>query len=539
MLNNLRISTKTGIVQGHNITSRLDRNNRVCNCNVDVFYGIPYAKPPIGDLRWKPAEPVQPWSYIADNKEHGVAMQVDFYGTPDFDCSKMNISEDCLYLDIWAPADIKRENLPVLVWVHGGGWQSGSSLLKKYDGSALASKGAIVVSIEYRIGVFGFLSHPLLSAESEKGTSGNYGLTDVREALCWIKNNISFFGGDPNKVTVFGQSSGGNLVKYIVASSYFNGVCDGACVHSGTGAPTSPLQMKDAELNGKKFTTLLGASTIEEMRAMDAYEILKLYAEQYSSGQYVAEPVIDGDILPDDSFKLFRDGNINDIPVIFSTTAHDTPLFMDMQAECHEDIEGYDDIQNAFSQIYPGSSLDSRSYEYVINYLNKNYGVEDATALSQIFLEDSSGNTLADEDLRQAFWRILNFDRPLTKATYYTQRAMDVNKNNAYLCTWERIIPGWKPLNIGAFHEIELSYLFDCHWDGYPLPKPTPWDDKLIDIVQRLWISFADKHQLSYENFKWPAFNGYQAIFGDKDMHLEKVNKEAFDIFIKHYHEKL
>lgn len=535
MMNDLRITTSTGKVEGYNITSWKDRNNIEKPCNIDVFNGIPYAKPPVGNLRWKPAEAVEPWNCIIKTRKHGVSMQCDFYGSPDFDCSKMDISEDCLYLDIWAPADRKRKNLPVLVWIHGGGWQSGSALLDKYNGTWLAQRGAIVVSVEYRVGIFGFFSHPELAKENDRGISGNYGLTDIREALKWIRANISAFGGDSTKITVFGQSSGGDIMTFLVASPYFTGTCDAVCIHSGTGAPTLPLKMKTGEENGKEFMNKLNASTLKEMRSLPGDKILDFYAKMYFNGAYMAEPVIDGYILPDHIFNLFKDGKINDIPFIISTTAEDTPLFMDMQLDQQAgDVEGYDEVQEAFSMVYSNERFDTRDYASVMKYLTEQFG-DDAKRLAEIFLKKENGSEKSGDELRAGIWRLLNFDSPETKAIYYATRAAQINKNKPYMCIWERILPGWLPLNIGAFHEIELSYIFDCHWTGYPMPQPEAWDNKLIDAVQTFWIQFADRMPMTFEGIDWPIFDNNYLSFGNKKLEICDIITEAYEIFLKKY----
>ena len=188
-----------------------------------IYKGIPFAAPPVGDLRWKAPQPVIPWE--------GVRNTTEFGPSPIQAGSQENMSEDCLYLNVWTPAKSPKEKLPVLVWIYGGGFAGGST--SYYDGAPLAEQGVVLVSINYRVGKLGFFAHPELSAETEQGTSGNYGLLDQIAGLKWIQNNISKFGGDPDKVTIFGESAGGISVSMLCASPLAKGLFRGAISQSG------------------------------------------------------------------------------------------------------------------------------------------------------------------------------------------------------------------------------------------------------------------------------------------------------------------
>ena len=182
---------------------------------VAVFRGIPFAAPPVGDLRWKAPQPPIPWQ--------GVRV-ADTFGPTCMQRGRALMSEDCLYLNVWTRADSNDDNLPVMVWIHGGGWTSGASSNGTYDGSAFAEKGVVLVSGNYRMSAFGFMAHPALSAESDRGVSGNYGILDHVAALEWVRDNIGGFGGDPDNVTIFGESAGGASIYALLATPLAEGL---------------------------------------------------------------------------------------------------------------------------------------------------------------------------------------------------------------------------------------------------------------------------------------------------------------------------
>lgn len=278
-----------------------------------VFRGIPFAAPPVGDLRWKAPQAVKSWEGIKQTTMFAPApMQA---GNPP-----SGKSEDCLYLNVWTPAKSANEKLPVLVWIYGGGFSFGSTSEPVYDGAKLAKKGVVLVSIAYRVGQLGFLAHPELSSESPEHVSGNYGLLDQIAGLRWIQNNISAFGGDPDKVTIFGESAGGISVSMLCASPLAKGLFSGAISQSGgsfgpTRSTTYPGEnmktMEQAELEGEVYAQQHGASSIEELRALDADQMIP--AGWTMPGGW---PIVDRYVIPDDQYKLYEAGKYNDVPVL-------------------------------------------------------------------------------------------------------------------------------------------------------------------------------------------------------------------------------
>ncbi len=284
--------------------------------DVTVFRGIPYAAPPVGNLRWKRPQPVVKWNGVrmADTFSNicwqpGNAVGT-FYGNEFYWKEQTVQSEDCLYLNIWTPADAvgyQDKKLPVAFWVHGGAYFNGYGHEITMDGDAWAKRGVILVTINYRLGIFGFLAHPELSAETTDGTSGNYGTYDQVAALKWVHENISQFGGDPDNITVLGQSAGAASIKNLVSSPMSRGLIRNAVLQSGGGIGSfgsSDNGQKQAEKTGKKFMKKHGYKKLKEMRAAPAQELLKIFKEE---GMGLFRPHIDGILLT----ESFDDAAIN------------------------------------------------------------------------------------------------------------------------------------------------------------------------------------------------------------------------------------
>jgi para-nitrobenzyl esterase len=277
-----------------------------------VFKGIPFAAPPVADLRWKPPQPAVKWDgvLIADKFAPGPIQG----GNPP-----SGKSEDCLYLNVWTPAKSEKDKLPVLVWIYGGGFGAGATSEKNYSGENLARKGVVLVSIAYRVGQLGFLAHPELSAENPNHVSGNYGLLDMIAGLRWVQKNIEAFGGDPGKVTIFGESAGGIAVSMLCASPLAKGLFHGAISQSGgsfgpprlTTFPGENLKrLADAENSGQVYLKNAGASSITEMRKISADKL------PAGRGLGMSWPIIDGWVIPDDQYKLYEASRFNDTPIL-------------------------------------------------------------------------------------------------------------------------------------------------------------------------------------------------------------------------------
>ena len=286
---------------------------------VRLYRGIPYAAPPVGEQRWRPPRPVAAWQGVkAADHFSPVCMQAP----PDTEGNAWReghypISEDCLYLNVWTPAKTATEKLPVMVFIHGGGNVRGAASENQYDGAYLAKKGVVFVSFNYRMGVFGFMAHPELTAESDHHSSGNYAILDQIAALQWIQRNIANFGGDPGNVMIFGHSAGAANVCSLVASPLGKGLFHRALAQSGN-CLNSRTTLPDAEKNGVKLATALGASSLAALREKTAAEILK-------APRVLMGANMDGWVFPQDPYSIIAAGKHNDVPLIVGTVADDAP----------------------------------------------------------------------------------------------------------------------------------------------------------------------------------------------------------------------
>lgn len=299
----------------------------VAEGGIGVFKGIPFAAPPVGDLRWKAPAPVKPWTGVRKADAFANAcMQA-----PNTQGNTAPVSEDCLYLNVWTPAKAANARLPVIVWIHGGGYVGGSTSIGMYDGTGFAKKGVVLVSLAYRLGPYGFMAHPELSRESGHG-SGTYGIQDLIAGLRWVNANIAAFGGDPANVTIFGHSAGAGAVSFLAASPLAKGQFHKVIAMSG--GSFTPLQtteqgafgmsipaLKVAEATGSAFLARLGAKNIDEARKLGADVI------QSATGGMAFRPAADGYVLSNDLYSLYEQRRFNDTPVLVGHTSDETLAF--------------------------------------------------------------------------------------------------------------------------------------------------------------------------------------------------------------------
>jgi len=290
---------------------------------LNVYKGIPFAAPPFGALRWRAPQPAAKWESIKQvTKFASAPMQGGN--------SPSGKSEDCLYLNIWSPAKSSKEKIPVMVWIYGGGFAFGSTSEPTYSGENLAKKGVVLVSIAYRVGQLGFLALPELSVESPNHVSGNYGLLDMVVALKWVQKNIAAFGGDPKKVTIFGESAGGIAVSMLCASPLAKGLFSGAISESGGSfGPTRPTTfpgenmkpLKQAETDGQSFVQKAGFSSIAELRETPADKLPSGF------GMPGGWPIVDGYVIPGDQYELYEAGKYNDVPILIGYNSDEGASF--------------------------------------------------------------------------------------------------------------------------------------------------------------------------------------------------------------------
>jgi para-nitrobenzyl esterase len=302
----------------------------VVSDSLTIFKGIPFAAPPVGEFRWKPPQPVKPWNNVL--KAGGFALPCPQVSPFLPGLIKVKASEDCLCLNVWTPAKKPDDKLPVMVWIYGGGFAMGSTSTPLYNGAKLAKMGVVVVSIAYRIGPLGFLAHPELSAESPKGVSGNYGLLDQIAGLEWVKENIAAFGGDPDKVTIFGESAGGISVSILCASPLSKGLFRRAICQSGgnlgpvvNGQALGTIQnLETAEQEGVDFAKRMGASNLNELRNIEPRKWMRDPAAKMGTFW----PVVDDYVIIGDQYELYKSGNYNDVNVLLGTNSDEGSLFV-------------------------------------------------------------------------------------------------------------------------------------------------------------------------------------------------------------------
>ena len=317
--------TKYGMVKGLQGT----------DARITVYKGIPFAAPPTGSRRFRAPEPPEKWEGVREAFAFGPVSVQDTPGLgDDIYCREWHVDpdipmdEDCLYLNIWTPAKDADEKLPVFVWFFGGGYQWGYTAEMEFDGERLAARGIIVVSVNYRLGVFGFLSHPEITKEAPKAP-GNFGLLDQQAGLKWVYENISAFGGDPERITIGGQSAGGNSVANQLACAGNRHMIQGAVIYSGIirfpeeekdSDLFDPPSLSEAEKRGQDFFSFLGVKTLEEARRMDAFKIRDRYAEYRKDNPFFAN-IIDGQFCKTDPYEAFMSGDCAPVPVISGNTS--------------------------------------------------------------------------------------------------------------------------------------------------------------------------------------------------------------------------
>ncbi|MEA2762922.1 MAG: para-nitrobenzyl esterase, partial [Gemmatimonadaceae bacterium] len=309
-----RVTIDTGTLEG-----AIDSSTRVI-----VFRGIPYAAPPVGALRWRPPQSAKHWTGVRSATKLGHNC-VQHQPYSDIDPFAAGVSEDCLNLNVWTKSlDPRVSGRPVMVWIHGGGFFAGFGGEERHNGARLAQKGAVVVTVNYRLGAFGFLAHPALAAESPHHAAGNYGLLDQIAALQWVQRNIARFGGDPSRVTIFGESAGGMSVGSLIASPLAKGLFQRAILESGTGIGIGIATRDTAQAVAMKFAESLrvsgvSAATAARLRALTAETVLDASLHVAPAGQPAFWPVVDGWVLPHPVDSALLKGTANLVPVIAGT----------------------------------------------------------------------------------------------------------------------------------------------------------------------------------------------------------------------------
>lgn len=352
----VQAKTEHGIIEGNYNT----------HTGIQTYYGVPFAKPPLGELRWKAPQPSDNWDGVKETKTFGPRpMQTMVFG--DMKSRSNGVSEDCLYLNIWTPATRNTKDLPVLVYFFGGGNVAGDASEYRYDGESMAKKGMVVVTTNYRLNIFGFFAHPELSAEAPYGGSGNYGLLDQNAALKWVQKNIAAFGGDAKKVTIAGESAGSIGVSQQMASPLSKNLIAGAIGESGAGIhPTlAAIPLEEAEKIGLEFAKNAGYPTLAELRKLSTREVYEIYNE---SKRFGFPAVIDGYFLPKTLPEIFESKEQAQVPLLLGWNSAEIPGTAFTQGPYTEENyvakvkEAYPEKYEEVLELYPHGSSEEIEY---------------------------------------------------------------------------------------------------------------------------------------------------------------------------------
>lgn len=337
----VQVRTDNGTIEGIRDTEK----------NLHVYLGIPFAQPPVGELRWKAPQPPIDWEGVKETKEFGPSpVQANVFGDMEF--RSKGKSEDCLYLNVWAPAGKDPEGLPVLVYFYGGGFVAGDGSEPRYDGASMAQKGMVVVTTNYRLNIFGFLAHPDLSREAQYNASGNYGLLDQHAALKWVQKNISAFGGDPSRITIAGESAGSISVSAQMASPLSKDLIAGAIGESGAAIhPTmAPVPLAEAENIGAAFLkNAAGNRTISELRQLSTEQVFNFYKK---SGAFGFPSVIDGYFLPAPLPEIFENGEQAQVPLLLGWNSAEIPGMAFMQGQPYTEENYIERVKETYPEDF-------------------------------------------------------------------------------------------------------------------------------------------------------------------------------------------
>ncbi|MFM6947980.1 MAG: carboxylesterase/lipase family protein [Aquirufa sp.] len=504
----VQVKTKNGILEGE-----FDTRSKVAS-----FKGIPFALPPVGELRWKAPQEPKSWSGVLQAKQFGPkAVQTPIFGDMGFRSNGM--SEDCLYLNVWSPNPKEGAKLPVLVYFYGGGFMAGDGSEPRYDGESMAKKGIVSVTINYRLNVFGFFSHPELTQESPNKASGNYGLMDMTAALKWVKANIAAFGGDPNHVTIAGESAGSIAVSAQMATPLSKGLFHAAIGESGgwfsgiLGGNT----LASSEKDGVDWATKIGMKSLKELRALSTYE---LYQKMIDSKKLGFSMNIDGYFMPKTAREIFEAGEQAQVPLLL----------------------GWNSEESNFKAISKGQPITKESYPNIIKELYK----EKADQVLQLYpgntqeeAEQSATDLAGDRFLGYTTWKWFDLHRKHSQQPiyryYFARPRPDMLQKDVEAALAGGVVKRdpnapKAPKPKGAVHSAEIEYalgnlssnlVYDWSADDYKVSKE----------MQEYFANFIKKYDPNGANLiPWaPAKNEAQpdVMILDVNSKLIKSQTEA------------
>ncbi len=459
-----------------------------------VFKGIPFAAPPVGDLRWREPMPVKPWTGVREATNFGARCMQGGEG----------VGEDCLYINVWTPEWPSRSRKPVMLWIHGGGNFAGSSSEAIFDGESLARHGVVLVSANYRLGVFGFYEHPELTAESKHHASGNYGLMDQVAAMKWVEQNIARFGGDPRNVTIFGESAGALDINVLMTSPLTKGLY--ARLIGESGPVVEPPSLADGEKKGVSVAASLKANSLKAMRALSAEDLQKVTGQGLSFLGPLLGVVVDGWVVPKQPFRVFEAGQEHRVDLLLGTNARELTR-----------------------PFFPVAGLSEG--------LAAQYGPLAPRAMNVYGLKD--GKEPAPDPVygtAMAQWATDTQFRCGTVAQLiWHSRA----GNQSYQFQFSQVPPGRE--SVGAAHGSELPYVFGTLSSVGPGPNRPNYaatDATVSGQMQQYWTNFAKTGNPNGGPLpQWPKFDpaarAYMDLTANSPVAREGLCREACDLFIE------
>lgn len=517
-----RIKTVQGVVEG---TSKETPG-------VKSFKGIPFAQPPVGDLRWKPPQPAREWDSIRQATQFGPrCMQRAVFGDMGFRSNGM--SEDCLYLNVWTPAKTDKKLLPVLVYFFGGGFIAGDGSEPRYDGASMAGKGIVAVTVNYRLGVFGFFAHPELTAESPQRASGNYGLLDQHAALRWVQQNITAFGGDPKRVTIAGESAGSIAVSAQMASPLSKNLFAGAIGESGSiigGLP--PVSLAEGEQSGVTFASALSgegsALSLAALREIPAEKLLEATAKP---GLPRMAPTVDGYFFPKSPIEIFAAGEQAHVPLLAGSNSEESGYFgiIGREQPTPENYRKglqrlYGDKANEVFKLYPAST--------------------------ETEVLDAAQDLASDRFLGYSTWKWVDLSSKTGgKPTYYyyysrPRPAMRAEMGNAVAGLAGGVVSGTaaaanpRPKPRGAVHSAEIEYAMG-NLDSNKVYDWTPDDHKVSKVMQEYFANFIKTADPNGKGLPtWPKYAAGQRIIIDVNTRAEPLKVRQRYEFLDQFYQK-
>ena len=477
--------------------------------SMHIFKCIPFAAPPVGELRWRAPQPAAKWEGVR---------KADTFSPTCMQGNGSTSSEDCLYLNVWTAAKAPGDRRPVMVFIYGGAYTSGSGSEPRYDGESLAAKGAVVVTFNYRLGAMGFFSHPELTKESDGRAAGNFGMMDSIAALQWVQKNIAAFGGDPRLVTIFGESAGAGMVANLQASPRATGLF-GRVLGESSAWNTATIgrlnTLADAEKAGMKLADNLGAKSLGELRAMPVADVMK------GAGRGGAAPVVDDWWLPEDPSLIFNAGQQNAVRVLVGSNRDESfgAAPRDLAAYVDNAKRRFGDLADIYLKTYPASTD------------------EQAKAAAFFSGRDEMAFVMCN-------WARLQAQDPRNR----TKSDLAQTKAYVYLFTHQPPqVPGAKgggafgpTVHGAATHTTELAYVFN-------VPDKAPWTDvdrQVSEAMESYWVNFATNGDPNGKGLpQWPAYDGVKnktvMLFGDKTEAGAAPPTDAQLAFFQAYYDKL